>query len=430
MQKSHEMMIAMEPLIVLFLLMLLQMLFTTLGQLLTGSGTGAYRVSASSNSVFNSTLPGATFGTAINLTVGDPIEGVISNPFEADYYEYIATATGVINFTMTAIYSSGVDTFLTIYNSNFVEIAQNDDSNGTLNSFISLNVNANALYYIRATAYGSDTGAYRISATNSVNQNAAPGASFATAINLAGGVQIPPGNISIALEADYYKYLAPRTGVVNFAMNAINDPNNPPVDTFLTIYNSDFIEIAHDDDGGTGLNSSVNISVTVNAIYYIQATAYGLGTGAYEVLATPQDADDVGDNLDATATLLSFTGNVASQSKTIGSALDVDVFRFTADVEGVYEIAVTPATASALAPVIEVIRNDGTTLLVFSSSANAGVAAFALPFLTLGQQVYVRVSGAGTTGNYTLQCNKTCCWYLIIMPMLTTPEQIRCQWES
>ena len=60
----------------------------------------------------------------------------------------------------------------------------------------------------------------------------------------------------------------------------------------------------------------------------------------------------------------------------------------------------TPANASALAPVIEVIGNDGTTLLEFSS-ANAGVSAFALPFLTLGQQVYVRVSGAGLTGDYT-----------------------------
>ena len=367
-----------------------------------GSGTGAYRVSASSGSVFNSTPPGATFGTAINLTVGDPIEGVISNPFEADYYKYIATATGGINFAMTAINSSGVDTLLTIYNSNFVQIAQNDDSNATLNSFISLNVNATALYYIQATAYGSDTGAYRISATNSVNQNTAAGASFATAINLPRGVQIA-GVISNPLEADYYKYLPTATGVVNFAMTATS--SNPAVDTFLTIYNSNFIEIAHDDDGGSALNSSVSISVTANAIYYIEATAYGSGIGAYQVLATPQDADDEGDNLDATATSLSFNNNMAIESKTISSASDVDVFRFTADVEGIFEIAVTPANASALAPVIEVIGNNGTTLLEFSS-ANAGVAAFALPFLTLGQQVYVRVSGAGSTGNYMLQVTK------------------------
>ncbi len=366
-----------------------------------GSGTGAYRVSASSNSVFNSIPPGATFGTAINLTVGDPIEGVISTALEADYYKYIATATGSVNFAMTAISNSGVDTFLTIYNSNFIEIARNDDSNGTRNSFVSVNVNANAIYYIKATAYGSGTGAYRISANNSDNQNTAPGASFATAINLTSAAPIA-GTISTALEADYYKYLGTATGSVNFEMTA---NNNSGVDAYLTIYNSEFIEIAHDDDSGSGLNSLVSISVNSNAIYYIKASAYGSGTGDYRVEATVQTNDDVGGSLDATATLLSFTGNVASQSKTIGAAMDVDVFRLAADVEGVFEIAVTPTNGSALAPVIEVIGNDGTTLLEFSS-ASAGVSAFALPFLTLGRQVYVRVSGAGSTGDYTLQVTK------------------------
>jgi len=366
-----------------------------------GSGTGAYRVSASSNSVFNSTPPGATFGTAINLTVGDPIEGVISTGLEADYYKYIATTTGSVNFAMNAISNSGVDTYLTIYNSNFTEIARNDDSNGTRNSFILLNVNSNAIYYIKATAYGSGTGAYRISANNSDNQNTSPGASFATAINLTTTAPIT-GAISTALEADYYKYLAAATGGVTFEMTAIN---NSGVDTYLTIYNSDFIEIAQDDDSGIGLNSLVSISVSANAIYYLKATAYGSGTGDYQVSATVLTNDDVGGSVDATATLLSFTGNVASQSKTIGAAMDVDVFRLTADVEGIFEIAVTPSNASTLAPVIEVIGNDGTTLLEFSS-ANAGVSAFALPFLTLGQQVYVRVSGAGSTGNYTLQVTK------------------------
>ncbi len=92
---------------------------------------------------------GDSFATAITLSpsVSDPIASAIGeiNPaYNADYYKYIATTTGVVDFAMDAINGSGVDTYLTIYNSNLVEIAQNDDSNGTLNSFISLNVTANA----------------------------------------------------------------------------------------------------------------------------------------------------------------------------------------------------------------------------------------------------------------------------------------------
>ena len=374
-----------------------------------GLGTGAYTVSATfiAPTTVTTGAPGDSFTNAITLTSNSTgtvasYDGEINPAYNADYYKYTATTTGVINFAMAAINNSGVDSILTIYNSNEVQIAQNDDSNGTLNSFISLNVTANAIYYLKATAYGSGTGAYRVSASsNSVFNSTPPGATFGTAINLTAGDPIE-GVISTGLEADYYKYIATATGSVNFAMNAIN---NSGVDTYLTIYNSEFIEIAHDDDSGSGLNSLVSISVNANAIYYIKATAYGSGTGDYQVSATVETNDDVGGSLDATATLLSFTGNVAIQSKNIGSGLDVDVFRLTADVEGIFEIAVTPSNALALAPVIEVIRNDGTTLLVFSS-ANAGVSAFALPFLTLGQQVYVRVSGAGSTGNYTLQVTK------------------------
>ena len=93
----------------------------------------------------------------INGTVAS-FDGNINPALEADFYTYTATATGVVNFAMAAINNSGVDTFLTIYNSPNLnaEIARNDDSNGTLNSFISLNVNANAIYYIRAMAVPKD----------------------------------------------------------------------------------------------------------------------------------------------------------------------------------------------------------------------------------------------------------------------------------
>ena len=98
---------------------------------------------------------GTSFGTAIALTAvtgGFSADGNISIAGEADYYTFTAAATGVVEFTMNAI-DSGVDSILTIYDSNFGQIARNDDSNlTTLNSFISLNVTAGSVYFLEATA--------------------------------------------------------------------------------------------------------------------------------------------------------------------------------------------------------------------------------------------------------------------------------------
>jgi hypothetical protein len=82
---------------------------------------------------------GSSFNTAIALTAqqGSTVasyDGVINPALESDFYTYTATSTGVVNFAMAAINNSGVDSILTIYDSSFVQIARNDDSNGTLNS--------------------------------------------------------------------------------------------------------------------------------------------------------------------------------------------------------------------------------------------------------------------------------------------------------
>ncbi|NBR07033.1 MAG: DUF4347 domain-containing protein, partial [Planctomycetes bacterium] len=191
-----------------------------------GLGTGSYRVSATP-------IAGSSFETAIALTApqGSTVasyDGVINPALEEDFYTYTATTTGVVNFAMAAINSSGVDSILTIYNSSFVQIARNDDSNGTLNSFISLNVTEGSVYYIKTTAYGLGTGSYRVSATPisvPMNEPVATGDSFETAITLAassGNVASVNGEINPAFNADYYRYTATTTGVVNFAMAAIN----------------------------------------------------------------------------------------------------------------------------------------------------------------------------------------------------------------
>ncbi|MEI6685975.1 MAG: leucine-rich repeat protein, partial [Planctomycetota bacterium] len=367
-----------------------------------GSGTGSYRIATT----YPISGPGGySFDTALSISPNNVTKiasavGDISVEGEEVFYKYVAYASGVVDFSMVANGNSSVDTYLSIYDSNRILKKEDDDSGTALNSLASgVSVRVNETYYIKAaTAYGTGTGAYTVFVSAiSRPEIGAFGNPFVLGTNA-------DGNISVAGEEDFYKYTAYANGVVDFAMVA---NGNSGVDPYIRLLDSNGIQKAENDDSSTGLNSLVSFSVEVDKIYYVVASFNGSGKGAYMVSATFKIADDVGNNLDATATSLSFTNNVASQSNKIELDTDVDVFCLTADVEGVYEIKVRPANASALGldPVIEVIKNDGTTLLEFSSS-NAGVAAFALPFLTLGQQVYVRVSGAGTTGDYTLEVTK------------------------
>jgi hypothetical protein len=340
------------------------------------SDTGAYQISATviSDPINAPVATGDSFATAITLTASSgnvaSAIGEINPAYDPDYYTYTAATTGVVNFAMDAINNSGVDSILTIYNSTFVQIARNDDSNGGFNSFISLNVTAGSVYYIKATAYGSGTsatGEYRVSATfiaPTSGQAGAPGDSFATAIALTASqgstVQSAFGDINPAYNADYYKYIATTTGVVNFAMDAIN---NSGIDSYLAIYNSNLVEIARNDDSNGSLNSFISLNVTANTIYYLKATAYGLGTGAYQVSAAFTAPSTVQGTTFATAITLT-AGNPIEG--VISTALEADYYKYTAAATGGVNFEMTAISNSGVdtfltiynSEFIEIARND------------------------------------------------------------------------
>jgi hypothetical protein len=266
------------------------------------------------NSANLSLEPGDSFNTAIPLsaiTGGFGADGSISAAGEEDYYSFTATATGVVEFTMNAIDNSSVDSILTIYDSNFGQLARNDDSNPTtLNSFISLNVTAGSIYYIKATAYVSTTittgttGEYRVSAT----LLAPPGSSFDTAIPLSaitGGFGAD-GDIFVDGEEDYYTFTATATGVLQASLDQINGSS---IDTFISIYDSSRTFLGDDDDDGPGLNSLASVSVIAGHVYFVTAaTAYGSGTGAYRVTIVAPIVTLNTANLASNATTLTIAG--------------------------------------------------------------------------------------------------------------------------
>ncbi len=54
-------------------------------------------------------------------------------------------------------------------------------------------------------------------------------------------------------------------------------------DPYLRIFNSSGVQVASNDDGGTGFNASINFTASYSGNYFIEADAYSSNTGSYRV---------------------------------------------------------------------------------------------------------------------------------------------------
>ena len=68
-----------------------------------------------------------------------------------------------MTITQNAVAGSSLDTYLYVYDSQGREIARNDDSNGSLNSRVQVQVTAGATYFVQADAFSTSSGQYSLS---------------------------------------------------------------------------------------------------------------------------------------------------------------------------------------------------------------------------------------------------------------------------
>jgi hypothetical protein len=138
-----------------------------------GASVGAYVVTISTEPP--STAPGHSFATATNLAVsstGPTVHpGTIVAAGDADVYQFVAPASGLLTVTQQAPSGSPLDSYLYAFDgsqpiNNFDGLqsllASDDDSGGTLDSLVQFDVTAGQLYYLRAAGFGTSIGAYTL----------------------------------------------------------------------------------------------------------------------------------------------------------------------------------------------------------------------------------------------------------------------------
>ncbi|NBR07932.1 MAG: hypothetical protein EBT92_19515, partial [Planctomycetes bacterium] len=371
---------------------------------------------------YNITAQADDFGTVstapTTLTSSAAIAGKIELAGDADLFSYnytnpSQTTASKLQIMQTAASGSALLSGLFVSSDNGASwIAASQK--GTL---VELEVNPNSTVDLLIWASGASgsTGAYNIT-TKIVTDDVGNTLATATTVLLdQSNISTTNATFNYSGDQDVFKVTLNNSGTTLFSVESSNDSLFDPK---LTITSLSGQVIASDDDSGRGLGSLIVLEGTVGDTFYLTVSgilnspngvAYTLKTGDLPV-------DDAGNKPDASAAPLPFNApvvvngkstQVAIENKTIRPAMpgiaDFDVFQFTASDTGRFEISVSPAVGSPLAPSLNILASDGKTVLS-STSASAGKAAFALPYLNKGDKVFVSVSGANSSeGDYTLK---------------------------
>jgi hypothetical protein len=373
----------------------------------SGAPTGHYVLTIAA------TAAGSDFSTAHLLTLDADGSGTQAGSIqlkgEEDFYQLVATRTGILAVEQAAAAGSKLDSFLTVYNGAQQQIAQDDNSGGFPNSLTSFDVVAGQTYFVKAgaspnagTTLGEGaTGAYLLT-FRSVSDDS--GSDFATAqlLTLApDGSGQQQGNIAVAGDVDFYQFVSPVTARLRIQQQAVQGSN---LDSFLSVYDSSQALLGSDDNSGRGTDSLLDVNVVQGQTYYVTAAA-SPNASIYSALPTrsgpyllsffvPYD-DGADDDFHTAAPLTLTADGSATRSGTIGTPQDVDTFSFEAPLSGTLQVAVQgqAAGAGALASYLAVFDSSQTFLQSAEATPEHPDPALELT-VSAGQSYYVQVESA------------------------------------
>ncbi|NML14071.1 pre-peptidase C-terminal domain-containing protein [Azohydromonas caseinilytica] len=366
-----------------------------LGAIAHGSGgTGTYQISASVADDY-----AASTATSGSLAVGGSAAGRIESTNDIDWFR-VTLAAGQ-SYRLEALgagTSNGTlgDPYLTLYNAGGTALGSNDDGGTNGNSLLSYTATASGTYYLGVRAYGTGLGSYQVRATVADDYAASTATTGTLAANSSSS-----GNINSAGDADWFRITLNAGQTYRLEVLGQDSSNGTLTDPLLRLYNGSGVQLASDDDGGTGLDALLTYTPTATGTYYLSAGAYGSGTGSYRVRASSDDFAA------STATGGSAALNTV-RSGNIESAGDQDWFRVALTAGSTYTITLkgAPSGVGTLGdPLLDGIFDaSGVRVAGTSNDDYGGSRESRVVFTpTASGTYYVSAAGYGSgTGSYQL----------------------------
>lgn len=375
----------------------------------TASGTyyleaGGYSYSVGSY-VLTAALAGsqddysATTSTAGRLSPGTSVSGQIEISGDNDWFAINLQAGSRYTFDLNRSATGGLgDPYLSLYNASGTLLTANDDSNG-LDSQISYTAATSGVYYLGARGYGSETGAYTLSASSGTLSDDYAG-SAATSGQLALNSQIK-AQIETASDHDWFSISLNAGQQYVFTLDP--DDTNGLSDPYLRLYSSSGILITEDDDSGPGYASRIAYTPSQSGTFYLDAAGYGSTTGRYTIAGSNVAQSD--DYLDTGSTAGRVTPGGSAVSGNIETTGDSDWFAVNLLAGSRYTFNLNAGSTNGLDdPYLSLYSSSG-TLLITNDDHNGLNSEISYSVVTSGTY-YLGATGYGSsTGTYAISAS-------------------------
>ena len=213
------------------------------------------------------------------IDYGMTVAGSITNTAQARYFRFDGRRGDVIT-ALLASDSGNLDPLLRIVDNNQIELAQNDDSDGTRDAqIVAYTLPETGTYYLVATRSdqrnGDSTGDFTLVF------NGRPGIVGGQALEIVYGATVS-GQIDSQNVSEEYIFFGQEDDEIRVNMNRASGDLDP----LLTLYDSNRKQIAFDDDSGNDKNAFIEQFVLPNDdVYLLVASRFereqGTTTGAY-----------------------------------------------------------------------------------------------------------------------------------------------------
>ncbi len=207
------------------------------------------------------------------LSSGSTVTGTRTPGTDEDIY-YVQANSGQQMTVEMWQNSSSLDSFVYVRDPNNMIIGSNDDSNGTLNSRLSLTLNSNGRYTVVAKGFSTSTGGYNLRVT--LGSGAQPSSNWLQ------HNQTLTASLASNAEEDTYYFNGVQGRITSLRMWA----NNSSVDTYLELYSPNGTRIATNDDDSTAGNRNSWIAITLpsSGVYRVKARSYAhASSGGYQI---------------------------------------------------------------------------------------------------------------------------------------------------
>ena len=219
------------------------------------------------------------FADATRIGVGQSIEGVIDNEYDVDLFELTADAGQF--YQIDVALGTLNDSVLTVYDTEELEVAYNDDYGDGTASRIVWSAPSSDVYYVEVSGFFS-TGSYTLTVDPIEVTDDYPNSPDLSPRTITPGQSIE-GVIDYDYDVDVFKLTANagQSYRIDVSLGTLDD-------SVLAVNDDDGREVAYNDDYGDGTASRIIWEAPATGDYYVEVSAFDSATGSYTLTVAPQ----------------------------------------------------------------------------------------------------------------------------------------------